>query len=121
MADFKKYDTNSFYTVPGRVAVDPKFLAGQGDKPALLRFKVVDSTRSDKHEDMWVEVTLSGKRAEVFQNLKKGDRVTAGGKLEMRRFENKGKEGISMEIRFPSQFALQSDMVRQEPGEDPFA
>lgn len=94
--DYKKYDSQATFIVHNaRLTEDATVLEG-GDEP-MVKLKFVCTSRSDRHSDMWVEVTVGRGQSGLARYLKKGDTLGVQGFPALRRWgENNDK--ISFEI-----------------------
>jgi len=88
MADqeYKKYDTRSKYTATGiRLAKDAEVRETANGK--LVRLTIVDTSRLDSDDDLWVEATVRDFDAGVAEYLRKGDILhEVTGKPTIRRY-----------------------------------
>lgn len=103
-------------TIIGRLGADPR-LAMAGDKPVANLRVAASVGRGENETTNWFEVAIWGKLAEAIgQKMQKGDRVAVTGDLSVRSYESNGKEGYSLEIRFPDSFLLLEDTRDRQGG-----
>lgn len=85
----------------GRVGADATLRTTQsGEK--VLGFRVANDTGfGDRKTTQWVSCSFWGKRGEAIANyVKKGDRVTVSGELQLREFQrNDGTPGAELSVR----------------------
>lgn len=95
MSDKKKYDSRVCMTVHNAyVAMDVNKI-----KEGFCKFKIVLTSRQEKHADTWVEVTVSDYWQDKAAYLKKGDVVSIDrAKLATRNYEGKNGPGLSVEL-----------------------
>lgn len=100
----RNYSTPSTYSTSGALIKDPETIE-LPDGKKLLKFTLVDGTKSERHTDFFPEITVGGERIAYLSRLRKGDFVRVEGKPELRVWVGKtGNYGISFEIRFPRVF-----------------
>jgi len=72
--EYKKYDSNALFIMQNaRLAKDPQIIEG-GDKP-MVKLTVVLTSRSDRHADTWVEITVNDRQADLASYFEKGDKL----------------------------------------------
>lgn len=70
--EYKKYDSQAGFEMHNaRLAKDAQVIEG-GDRP-LVKLTTVCTSRSERHSDMWVEVTVADRQSDFAKYLKKGD------------------------------------------------
>lgn len=76
--EYKRYDSQAgFWMQNARLAKDPQVIEG-GEKP-MVKLTFVLTSRSDRHEDTWVEVTVNDRQSDLAAALQKGDVIGFAG------------------------------------------
>jgi hypothetical protein len=119
MAEYKKYDSQAgMWMQNARLAKDPQIIEG-GEKP-LVKLTVVCTSRSERHDDLWVEIAVNDRQADFASHLEKGDVLGFAGFPAIRRWGD-DNEKVSFEVvraeLYPSIDLLQTVKERGwEPG-----
>jgi hypothetical protein len=95
MSEFKKYDTKattSYWNV--RLTKDAE-VKDFGDNK-LVKLSIVDSSRSESDEELWVEVNPNKSQHAMTSYMEKGDEFGASGKLTFRRY---GEDKVAFNLR----------------------
>lgn len=94
--EFGKYDTEDNWIGHNlRLTDDAREIAED-----LIKITVVSTSRNENDADMWIDILLGGGQAEYASRLKKGDFISATGKLTMHRF-GENDEKIGFQLRLP--------------------
>src|SRR5690606_6463434 len=98
---------------------EPQIIEG-GEKP-LVKLTFVCTSRSDRHDDLWVAVAVSDRQADHASHLEKGDTLGFAGFPAIRRWGD-DDEKVSFEVvraeLFPS---IELIMALKERGWEPGA
>lgn len=99
MADqeYKKFDSQAgMWMQNARLAKDPQIIEG-GDKP-MVKLTVVLTSRSERHADTWLELTVNDRQAEMCSYFQAKDTFGWEGFPASRVWEDKnGNERVSFE------------------------
>jgi len=112
---------NTYTIHNARLVAEPRTF-NQKDGTPRLSIRVVDSPISkqpDNYKPFFVEVTVPKGLTERFGSLKKGDQVMVAGELQQRTYTSGKGDGISYEIRFPSQMLVLKQAETAEPWDKP--
>lgn len=94
--DYKKYDSQALFIMwNARLAKEPQ-VVDAGEKE-LVKLTVVCTSRSDRHSDLWVELTVQDRQADLAKCLEKGDTFGFQGFPALRRWGD-NDEKISFEV-----------------------
>lgn len=94
--EYKKYDTEDSWVIHnGRLTADAEWITDEAVKVTM-----VSTSRNDNDADIWVDIILGGGQADYASRLKKGDIISATGKLTMHRFGD-DHEKVGFQLRLP--------------------
>lgn len=109
--EYKRYDSQiEVNTWNMRLAKDAQVIEG-GEKP-MVKLTVVATSRSERHSDMWLEITAADRQSDLCAHLKKGDKIgVRGGFLALRRWGD-NNEKFSLEI-IRGEVVVDPDLIAQ--------
>lgn len=94
--EYRKYDAQAgFWMQNARLTKDPMIIEG-GDKP-LVKLTFVCTSRSERHSDLWVEVAVNDRQADLASYLEKGDVLGFAGFPAIRKWGDE-KQNTSFEV-----------------------
>lgn len=96
--EFRKYDSDDMMIAHNvRLAKDAQVIPTNSDKGQMVKLTFVSTSKSDRHEDLWVEATITDWDADKAALLEKGDVLTIEGKPALRRWGD-NNEKVSFEL-----------------------